>query len=143
MRLLSTILKIIFTVTMIIALTLAGIVGYVIRSPMPQVAGSLRAAGLQNEVTVHRDEYGIPHIYAASSHDLFFAQGYVHAQDRFWQMEFWRRLGAGRLSEILGKGSLGVDRFVRTLGWARAAAADEAALDPETKQAIQWYADGV
>jgi len=143
MRLLSTILKIIFTVTMITMLTLAGIVGYIVRSSMPQAAGNLRAEGLQNEVTVYRDEYGIPHLYALTSHDLFFAQGYVHAQDRFWQMEFWRRLGAGRLSEILGKSSLGVDRFVRTVGWARAAAADEAVLDPETKQALQWYADGV
>lgn len=143
MKLFNRILKIVLTTAMVIILTLGGIVGYIVRSPMPQVAGEVQIAGLQNKVDIYRDEWGVPQIYADSAHDLFVAQGYVHAQDRFWQMEFWRRIGSGRLSELLGEKSLGQDRFIRTLGWARAAAADEAALDPETRQYLQWYADGV
>ena len=114
MKLLTRIFKIIFIWTLVITLTLAGSVGYVIRQTMPLVAGTAQATGLQNEVTVYRDEWGVPHIYAESAHDLFFAQGYVHAQDRFWQMEYWRRLGSGRLSEVLGQGTLTVDLFTRT-----------------------------
>lgn len=63
----------------------------------------LQLHGLQEEVHIYRDEYGVPHIYAQNQEDLFFAQGYVHAQDRFWQMEFWRHVGAGRISEIAGE----------------------------------------
>jgi len=143
MKIVSKVLKIVLTAVMVIVLTLGGILGYIVRAPVPQVAGDVQIAGLQNSVTVNRDSWGIPHIYADSSHDLFVAEGYVHAQDRFWQMEFWRHIGSGRLSEMFGSATLGEDRFIRTLGWARAAAADAAALDPETKQYLQWYADGV
>lgn len=143
MKIVGHVLKNVVTSTMVVVLTLAGIIGYIVRSPMPQVAGETQIAGLQGPVNIYRDELGIPRIYADSAHDLFVAQGYVHAQDRFWQMEFWRRIGSGRLSELFGPATLGTDRFVRTLGWARAAAADEAALDSETRQYLQWYADGV
>jgi penicillin amidase len=143
MNLITRILKTSLTIGMIIVVTVGGIVGYVVRSPMPQVAGEVQISGLQNEVNIYRDEWGVPHIYASSAHDLFVAQGYVHAQDRFWQMEFWRRIGSGRLSEMFGKATLSQDLFIRTLGWRRAAEADEAALDTETKQYLQWYADGV
>ncbi|MBI3361313.1 MAG: penicillin acylase family protein, partial [Chloroflexi bacterium] len=94
-----------------------------VRRPFPQINGTISLLGLKSNVEVYRDSYGVPHIYADSTHDLFFAQGYVHAQDRFWQMEFWRRIGAGRLSEVLGDGTLDTDRFLRMLGWARVAAA--------------------
>ncbi|MBM4422393.1 MAG: penicillin acylase family protein [Chloroflexi bacterium] len=140
---LGRLLKIVLTVVMIIVITFAGVIGYIIRSPMPQTAGTIRAEGLQNEVNIYRDDWGVPHIYAESTHDLLFAQGYVHAQDRFWQMDFWRHIGSGRLSEIFGEATLGTDRFIRALGWNRAAAQDEAALDEPTRQALQWYADGV
>ncbi|HLB47337.1 MAG TPA: penicillin acylase family protein [Anaerolineales bacterium] len=143
MRSIGRLFRIASTILMIILITLTGVVGYIIRSPMPQTAGAIRAEGLQNEVAIYRDTWGVPHIYAESAHDLFFAQGYVHAQDRFWQMEFWRRLGTGRLSEIFGKTTLSTDLFIRTVGWERAAEQDEAALDDETRQALQWYADGV
>src|SRR5512137_649286 len=75
----------------------------------PQTSGTLQVAGLQDKVTVIRDKRGIPHIYASNPHDLFMAQGFVHAQDRFWQMEFWRRIGEGRLSELFGESQLGTD----------------------------------
>ncbi len=143
MKAVGQVFKIVATSVVIIVLTITGVLGYVVRSPMPQVAGSLRAEGLQNNVTIYRDQWGIPQIYAESTHDLFFAQGYVHAQDRFWQMEFWRRIGSGRLSEVFGETTLGTDQFARTVGWPRAAAADEALLDNDSKQVLQWYADGV
>jgi penicillin amidase len=98
---------------------------------------------LQAQVTVVRDSWGIPHIYASNAHDLFLAQGYVHAQDRFWQMEFWRRIGSGRLSEILGESALEEDRFIRTVGWHRTAARELERLDRETRSVLEAYAEGV
>jgi len=74
-----------------------------IRSSWPQETGIIRVPGLQGRVEVFRDAWGVPHIYAANQHDLFMAQGYIHAQDRFWQMDFWRHIGSGRLAEMFGK----------------------------------------
>ena len=79
-------------------------------------------------MTVLRDAAGIAQILADSPHDLFMAQGYVHAQERMWQMEVWRHISAGRLSELFGKSQLDDDRFIRTLGWRQAAERDLAAL---------------
>jgi len=114
-----------------------------VRRPWPKTDGTARVDGLQVEVTVIRDGWGIPHIYASNSHDLFFAQGYVHAQDRFWQMEFWRRIGSGQLAEILGESGLDSDRFIRTLGWHRTSAQELTQLDEETQAALEAYAEGV
>ncbi len=114
-----------------------------VRRCWPKVEGTIQAHGLQADVTVVRDSWGIPHIYASNPHDLFFAQGYVHAQDRFWQMEFWRRIGSGRLSEILGESGLEQDRFIRTIGWHRTAAQELETLDDETRSALEAYAEGV
>jgi len=120
--------------------------GYIfltVRRPWPRTKGNIRVDGLQAEVTVVRDSWGVPHVYASHPHDLFFAQGYVHAQDRFWQMEFWRRMGSGRLAEILGESALGTDRFLRTLGWHRTAARELELLDDELRAALEAYAEGV
>ena len=114
-----------------------------VRRSWPKTDGTLQVAGLRDEVTVIRDDWGIPHIYASNAHDLFLAQGYVHAQDRFWQMEFWRRIGSGRLSEILGETALGQDRFIRTVGWHRAAERDLEQMDEESLTALADYAAGV
>ncbi|NOZ48698.1 MAG: penicillin acylase family protein [Chloroflexi bacterium] len=114
-----------------------------VKLAFPQTSGELQLPGLQSKVTVVRDPRGIPHIYAHNSHDLFMAQGFVQAQDRFWQMEFWRRIGAGRLSELFGKSSLGQDRFLRTIGITRSAELTWEALDADTQAALQAYADGV
>ena len=103
----------------------------------------LMASSLQAPVTVYRDEHGVPQIYAESLHDLYFAQGYVHAQDRLFQMDFQRRVGTGTLSEVLGEATLETDRFLRTLGTARAAQKDLEAIDPDAQAALQAYADGV
>jgi len=114
-----------------------------VRRCWPEVDGTVEVEGLQAEVTVMRDAWGIPHIYASTTHDLFFAQGYVHAQDRFWQMEFWRRIGSGRLSEVLGESALEQDRFIRTVGWHRAAQRDLEVMEEETRAALEDYAAGV
>ncbi len=129
-------LKVVSTALVVIVLAAGGGIGYVVRSPMPQTAGTLQVTGLQNQVDVYRDEWGVPHIYAESTHDLLFAQGYIHAQDRFWQMEFWRRIGSGRLSEVFGDTTLETDRFTRTLGWARVAAEEEKLMDEATRFAL-------
>ncbi len=115
----------------------------VIRRSWPQTNGIVEVPGLIEPVEIIRDRWGVPHIYAQNSHDLFFAQGYVHAQDRFWQMEFWRRIGSGRLAEILGEDALEKDRFIRTLGWRQVAEAEVALLDDETRAALDAYAQGV
>ena len=94
---------------------------WAVRSSFPVTEGEVRLAGLQGPVDVYRDAEGVPHIYAASDQDLLFAQGYVHAQDRFWQMDFWRHIGSGRLSEMFGERQLETDQFLRTLGWRQTA----------------------
>ncbi len=94
---------------------------YVTRQPYPETNGLLTVTGLKDDVHIYRDKYGIPHIYANNEEDLFFAQGYVHAQDRFWQMEFRRHVGQGRLSEIAGEATLETDKFLRTVGFNRMA----------------------
>src|SRR5512143_3126969 len=88
---------------------------WLLRQPKPRYEGSLGAKGLSAAVEILRDRWGVPHIYAESTPDVIFAQGFVHAQERLWQMDFNRRLVAGRLSEILGSIAVPVDRWMRTL----------------------------
>ena len=99
--------------------------------------------GIDQPVDIYRDQMGIPHIYATTMHDLFFAQGYVHAQDRFWQMDFWRHIGSARLSEMFGESQLETDAFLRTLGWRQIAESEWENLSPEPKTILQAYTDGV
>ena len=86
--------------------------------------GELSIKGLQYTVTIYRDEASIPHIYAQTDHDLMFTQGWIHAQDRLWQMEMNRRVAMGRISEAFGDIALDTDRLVRTLGFNRLARKD-------------------
>ncbi len=129
---------------LLILLILISIIGVVlVRRPFPQTKGTLRLPGLLEQVDVFRDSYGVPHIYAANAHDLFMAQGFVHAQDRFWQMEFWRRSGSGTLSEILGSSALESDRFIRTVGWHRTAAQELELYNEVELDVLGAYAEGV
>ena len=137
------VLIIVLAILGVLALALAGAFLFLRSSAATATDGRLELAGLQSEVTVQRDENGIPHIYADNAHDLFFAQGYVQAQDRLFQMDFQRRVGLGRLSEVLGEATLETDQFLRTLGTGRAAAEDLNVLDGETLAHLQAYADGV
>lgn len=109
----------------------------------PRIDGRMTIAGPAASIDIVRDAEGIPHIYAQSTDDAYFALGFVHAQDRLWQLELNRRIPAGRMAEILGPNALDTDRFLRTLGVRRNAEQIYANLAPETKQALQAYANGV
>lgn len=109
----------------------------------PKIDGEIQLDGLDGEVNIYRDAMGIPHIYASTANDLFFAQGYVHAQDRFWQMDTWRHIGSGELSEMFGEGQLETDSFLRTLGWRKTAEAEFQQLDPTSLAILLAYTDGV
>ena len=116
---------------------------WTIRRSYPQAEGTVAVAGLSGPVEVVRDKWGVPHIFAGDERDLFFAQGYIHAQDRLWQMHFSRIVGSGRLSSLFGAGPLPADRYLRTIGLRRAAERDLAILSPQTRAALQAYSDGV
>jgi penicillin amidase len=133
----------ILVVILAVSLLLAILVPYNITRSFPQTDGQIKVPGLDAPVEVIRDPYGVPHIYASTPHDLFFAQGYVHAQDRFWQMDFWRHIGSGRLSELLGDSLLETDQVLRTLGFARIAQEELEILDPTSIAILESYAEGV
>jgi penicillin amidase len=116
---------------------------YRFRLPLPRVEGTATVSGLSDAVEVIRDRWGVPHIYAANLPDLFFAHGYVQAQDRLWQMELNRRLSRGRLSEIFGGTTLEMDRFTRTVGISRAAEKDLACLREESRALLEAFRMGV
>ncbi|HEX3059810.1 MAG TPA: penicillin acylase family protein, partial [Usitatibacter sp.] len=110
---------------------------------LPVIEGELRTKGAQGEVEILRDAEGIPHIFAKSDSDAWFALGYAHAQDRLWQMEFQRRVGQGRLSEFLGERAFDTDKLMRTLGIARMAERIVARLDRDTLKSLEAYCAGV
>ena len=131
-------------ITITVLILLAPVAGWLyLRRSLPETDGTVRLSGLQGSVEVIRDRYGIPYIYASSDHDAFYGLGYAHAQDRLWQMEMQRRIGAGRLSEVLGEAPLETDQFLRTVGFYRSAEAAWPALSPENQATLQAYADGV
>ena len=118
------VLRVVIIAVIIVTLLLAGAAAYgvyLVRDSFPQTSGTIEVDGLQADVSVLRNERGIPSIYADSLEDLFFAQGFVHAQDRFWEMDVRRHITAGRLSEMFGASQVTTDSFLRTLGWQRIA----------------------
>ncbi|MCL5428542.1 MAG: penicillin acylase family protein [Chloroflexi bacterium] len=122
----------------------AGIYVYAaVDDSFPQTDGEITLEGLDGPVDIFRDQAGIPHIYASTEHDLFFAEGYIHAQDRFWQMDFQRHTSAGRLSEMLGDATLDIDTFLRTLGWERVAKQELEMLDTQSMAMLEAYSAGV
>ncbi|MFB9724524.1 penicillin acylase family protein [Planobispora longispora] len=131
------------TVVVVLGLALGGVVVWNVRASFPQLSGELKVDGLAGKVTVYRDKNGIPHIYADSSEDLFLAQGYVHAQDRFFEMDFRRHVTAGRLSEMFGSSTLTEDKVIRTMGWRKVAEQELPLLAEETRHALDAYAAGV
>ncbi|MBI5474946.1 MAG: penicillin acylase family protein [Ignavibacteriae bacterium] len=109
----------------------------------PETSGSITVAGLHAAVDVVRDEYGVPSITARDEHDLMFTVGYVHAQDRLWQMDMGRRIGQGRLSELFGDITLPFDKMFRIIGIRRISEEVERSITPESRTRLQAYADGV
>ncbi|KGM30310.1 penicillin acylase family protein, partial [Inquilinus limosus] len=114
-----------------------------LRTGVPAESGTVALDGLSGPVRIYRDQHGVPTIFAQSDGDAYFALGWLHAQDRLWQMELQRRVGAGRLSELIGTGGLKFDKLMRTLGFYRLAEADVAAQPPEMRAALDRYAAGV
>src|SRR5262245_37571791 len=108
----------------------------------PQIDGKLQLEGLDSTVDIYRDNMGVPHIYATTPHDLFFAQGFVHAQDRFWQMDFWRHVGSGTISEMFSS-EVETDAFLRTLGWRLTAQQEWEQLASPLKDQLTAYTAGV
>ncbi|NUT43303.1 MAG: penicillin acylase family protein [Thermoactinospora sp.] len=133
----------VLTVVLALALVLTGVVAWIVRASFPQLEGSLTLPGLSAKVEVHRDASGIPHIYADTTEDLFIAQGYVHAQDRFWEMDFRRHVTSGRLSELFGSATLEQDKAIRTMGWRKVAEQELPELKEETRRYLDSYAKGV
>jgi penicillin amidase len=134
-----------YLAALLVLLLVAGlVVGTVlVRRPLPETSGELELPGLDAEVTVLRDEHGIPQLYGDSVADLMRAQGFVHAQERFFEMDVRRHVTAGRLSELFGEDTVETDQFIRTLGWRRVAEQELGLVSPETRDALEAYAEGV
>jgi penicillin amidase len=113
------------------------------KAALAQTSGTVRAPGLHRPVTVLRDPWGVPHIYAETQDDLFFAQGFVAAQDRLWQMEVWRRMGEGRLAEVLGPAAVERDRFARLLRYRGDLNAEYASYAPDARAILEAFVRGV
>ena len=127
---------------MILLLLVAG-VGMLLEQTLPRQNGTIRVAGTKAPVEIGRDAMGVVTVRAGSEADAAFAMGFAHAQDRLFQMDLMRRLGAGRLSEVLGAGTLDTDRFMRKLGLYRVAEANYRNLPADAQALFQAYADGV
>ncbi len=133
---------------MVVALVLVATTTFsvvTVRRPLPTLSGEQVVPGLEAEVSVVRDAQGVPHVYADSTHDLFLAQGYLHAQDRFFQMDYRRHVTSGRLAELVGDvpEAIQADMVIRTFGWRRVAEEEWHLISPETREYLQAYAEGV
>ncbi len=113
------------------------------RRPLPKQEGRIEVAGLAGPVRVRRDRWGVPHIDAQSLPDVWLAQGFCHAQDRLWQMDFYRRVVSGRLAEMAGEEGLPVDRLMRTLGIRRVAEQEVRTIDPQLLALLERFCVGV
>src|SRR5919204_791906 len=138
----TLLLKALVAIVVFIAITVAAIYAYARRS-LPVVDGTVTVAGITAPVEIIRDADAIPHIFGATVLDAMFGLGYAHAQDRLWQMEFQRRIGHGRLSEVFGRSTVPTDRFLRTLGTGRAARAAWDSLPHDIRRHIDAYVAGV
>ena len=128
---------------LVLVVAAAGLGWWTVQRSFPTTSGRLEVPGLTAAVTVYRDDAGIPQLVAETDHDLFLAQGYVHAQDRFWEMDFRRHVTAGRVAELFGASQVATDAFVRTLDWRGIAEQEYALLDPATRGYYEAYAQGV
>src|SRR5262245_11329505 len=127
---------------LLVALIVLGAYAY-LRGSLPQIDGTTMVAGASAPIEIIRDADAIPHILASTKLDALFGLGYVHAQDRLWQMEMQRRIGFGRLSEIFGAATIPQDRFLRTVGFGRSARAVWAATSESAKVQVNAYTAGI
>jgi len=138
-----TIQRLLLWIGGIVVVIVATAIWWFVYRPLPQLDGNASLPGLKSEVSVERDNWGIPHIRAGSVEDMAEAQGYVMAQDRLWQMDLLRRAARGQLSEVLGPGTLKIDKDFRNLNFSRAAEVDLALMSPEMRKVLEAYARGV
>ena len=139
----QTLVRVAGFAALLVVVTLVAILLWYRQASLPVHEGTFIVAGLQQPVRIERDAHGIPNIVAATERDATFALGYVHAQDRLWQMEINRRVAAGRLAEVLGEPALDTDKFLRTIGIARTAQSIYQNLDAEHRDLLDAYAAGV
>ena len=132
---------IVFLIALQAIIIVAGVV--IFRMPLPNHEVDVSGLPLTDFVEVIRDDRGIPHIYGTNVDDILFAQGYVHAQDRFWQLEFWSHLSTGRLASLIGEPGVGADLLFRTFGFNRVALEEYENLPPEFKQDLINYTNGI
>jgi penicillin G amidase len=131
-------------VALFVIAILSGIAGYFwLRTSLPKIDGTLKLSGLSAPVDITRNEHGVPYIKAGNMKDAVFALGFVHAQDRLWQMDMMRRLGSGRLSEVVGKSALSMDKYMRFMGFSHLAEKFVDDLDPALRSQLDAYAAGV
>src|SRR5688500_6206002 len=137
--------KLLLALLALLALALILVLGglWYIKRTKPDYSADVTSARVRSDVEVWHDSAGVPHVWAQNEEDMLFAQGYLHAQERLWQMELFRRVGEGRLSEVLGESMIDTDRFLRTLGIWNAAAANERQLDERQHKLLDAYVAGV
>ena len=123
--------------------TTAGLWWQLFRRPLPRTEGRLRVEGLEGPIEIRRDRWGVPHVRAENMADLWFGQGFCNGQDRLWQMDLFRRISSGRVSEIAGKDGLPTDRLMRTLGLRRTAELEAASLEPAVRDPLEAMCAGV
>ena len=116
---------------------------YFLSQSLPNYTKTIQFSGLVSTIEIVRDTANVPHLFGSNDHDTLFALGYVHAEDRLWQMTMLRRTAQGRLSELFGDETLEVDMVVRRLGIYRAAHTSLSALRPDTIKKLEAYAQGV
>ncbi|ASS74690.1 hypothetical protein CIG75_06690 [Tumebacillus algifaecis] len=139
---LKKILLVSLSVVLLLVLAASGGSYYMVHRALPTIEGEI-ITSVDKPVRIVRDQYGVPHLYAETEKDLFFAQGYVQAQDRMFQLELSRRNIGGNLAEIMGEKMIKLDHFNRTIGFRRAAEEGMSKVNPETMKALQAFADGV
>lgn len=127
----------------VIAITAVIVFTWFMNKSKPIIDGELAVSILDKDVTVTRDDKGVPHIFAETDADLYRAQGFVQAQDRLFQMDLARRQASGRLSEIIGEATINTDKHFRTFSLRNAAEKSLAAYDADSKQVLEWFAEGV
>ena len=133
-----------FVVVLVLPLALVGLSAWLyLRQSLPDVSGTLHIDGVTAPVQIRRDGRGVPAITAGTDRDVFFAMGFVHAQDRMWQLEVQRRIAQGRLSELFGKDSVSQDMLLRSLGLYGAARTAWDGLAPDARASLQAYTDGI
>lgn len=132
----------VFVLAILLVISTGSVLIFINRS-FPSTSGIIKLHGVHSDVEISRDSWGVPYIYASNEDDLFFAQGYVQAQDRLWQMELYRRMGSGNLSEIFGETTLNMDKFIRTIGLRRYAGESCRLMDEHLRNILISYSKGI